>query len=244
MLPVKTRPLHSWQVSREEALALQLRLAKQVLRSSAVPAAPRLIGGVDLSPPDPSGVVQGAVVVLDYPSLEVREVATATMKPLMEYHPGLLAFREAPVLAAALENLTLIPDLLMVDGQGLAHPRRFGIACHLGLLTDLPTLGCAKSRLCGEERPPPSTAGSFVNLTHREEVIGAIVRTQTGRSPLYISIGHKIDLTSAVSWVLACCRGYRLPEPTRLAHEAAAGRLAIGERKKEAEPLTQQARLL
>lgn len=188
------------------------------------------MAGLDLSPEDrATGQVTGAAVVLTFPDLELAEVKVARARPLMPYIPGLLAFREAPVLALALERLTLTPDLLIVDGHGLAHPRRFGIACHIGLLTDRPTVGCAKSILRGSHEPLPPEQGAWVPLVDRGEVIGAAVRTRPGVSPVYVSVGHRVDLATAVHWVLACCRGYRLPEPTRLAHQAAAGRL--GERE-------------
>jgi deoxyribonuclease V len=134
-----------------------------------------------------------------------------------------------PPLLAALEKLVLTPDLFLVDGQGVAHPRRFGIASHLGLLLDTPTIGCAKSILRGKHGPLPDPAGSWVPLLDGEEVVGAAVRTRQGVTPIYVSIGHKVDLPTAIAWATACCRGFRLPEPTRLAHQAAAGRLATKE---------------
>jgi deoxyribonuclease V len=143
------------------------------------------------------------------------------------YVPGLLSFREAPLVIAACEELEHDPDLIMVDGQGIAHPRRFGIASHLGLLWDKPTIGCAKSRLCGQHKSPTPEAGSYVELLDNGEVIGAVLRTKLGAQPLYISIGHKVDLKAAILWVLKCCRGQRLPEPTRLAHLAASDRLDV-----------------
>jgi len=141
--------------------------------------------------------------------------------------PGLLSFREAPLVIAACEELEHDPDLIMVDGQGIAHPRRFGIASHLGLLWGKPTIGCAKSRLCGQHKSPPPEAGSYAELLDNGEVIGAVLRTKLGAQPLYISIGHKVDLKAAILWVLKCCRGQRLPEPTRLAHLAASDRLDV-----------------
>jgi deoxyribonuclease V len=145
--------------------------------------------------------------------------------PPFPYVPGLLSFREAPLILAACERLRATPDLIMVDGQGIAHPRRFGLAAHLGLLLDTPAIGCAKSRLCGVSDMPGASPPSSCDLVDYGEVIGAVVRTKTNSQPLYISIGHKIDLTTAITRVLACCRGYRLPEPTRLAHLAAGGNL-------------------
>ena len=143
----------------------------------------------------------------------------------MPYVPGLLSFRETPVLVKALERLRRTPDLIIVDGQGTAHPRSFGVACHVGLIADTPTIGCGKSRLTGKHGPLPSEAGSQADLVHKGRVVGRAVRTRTGVSPVFVSVGHKIDLESAVKWVLACCRGRKVPETTRLAHRAAAGLL-------------------
>jgi deoxyribonuclease V len=137
------------------------------------------------------------------------------------YVPGLLTFREAPLILAAFEKLTVTPDLVMVDGQGIAHPRRIGLAAHLGLCLGIPAIGCAKSRLIGEYAEPENESGSYTELSDKGEVIGAVVRTKAGVKPVYVSIGHMIDLPSAIDRVLDCCRGYRLPEPTRLAHIAA-----------------------
>jgi len=217
--------LHTWEVTSQEALDIQRRLASRVSRYGQVPANITYVAGVDISAEDKDGLATAAVVVLDYPQLDVAEVKTARKKPNFPYIPGLLSFRESPLIVAALEKLTLTPDLILVDGQGLAHPRRFGIACHLGLLADLPTIGCAKSILRGRHQTLEEEAGSFAELVDKGEVVGAALRTRTKVSPVYVSVGHKLDLTSAIKWTLACCRGYRLPEPTRLAHNAAAGRL-------------------
>jgi deoxyribonuclease V len=155
--------------------------------------------------------------------MEVVESVVIEGRPGFPYVPGLLTFREAPLVLDAFDRIATTPDLILVDGQGIAHPRRFGIASHLGLLFDIPTIGCAKSRLCGEHEGPPLQAPASSPLTDEGELIGAVLRTKTGCKPLYISIGHRIDLPTAVERVLACCRGYRLPEPTRLAHLAAGG---------------------
>jgi deoxyribonuclease V len=212
-------------VREEEAIAIQRRLAPLVSTSSAVPERVEYIAGVDISPPDSSGLVKGAVVVLSYPGLEVEEVRLSQGRPSLRYIPGLLSFRETPIIVGALERLSLTPHLILVDGQGLAHPRRFGIACHIGLITDLPTIGCAKSILRGKHAALGVEAGAWAELIDNGEVVGAALRTRTGVSPVYVSVGHKVDLPTAIRWVMACCRGNRLPEPTRVAHEAAAGRL-------------------
>jgi deoxyribonuclease V len=165
------------------------------------------------------------VVVLSYPALELVEVATASAGLAFPYIPGLLSFREAPLVLAAWETLSNKPDLLFVDGQGVAHPRRLGIASHLGLVLDMPVIGCAKSRLCGEAATPGLAAGSRVPLFDGGEVIGMVVRSKDGAKPLYISVGYKISLESALAWTERCLRGHRLPEPARLAHLAAGGNL-------------------
>ncbi len=221
---MKSAPLHSWTVDRSEALAIQQRLAQQVCTSGELTSV-GFVAGVDISKPDAAGIATAAVVVLQYPDMKLTEVQLIRDRPGFTYIPGLLSFREAPLILAAAEKLTVTPDLILVDGQGIAHPRRFGIAAHLGLLWDKPTIGCAKSRLCGEFKPPGNEAGDYSYLWDNSAIIGAVVRTRRDVKPLFISIGHKIDLSSAIRWALDCCRGYRLPEPTRLAHLAAAGNL-------------------
>jgi deoxyribonuclease V len=221
---VKTGSLHGWRVSPSQASEIQLRLASQVSRTNEL-TSPRYIAGVDISVDRMRGWGWGAVVVLSYPGLEIAEVQTVEDSLDFPYVPGLLSFREAPLTLAACERLSITPDLILVDGQGIAHPRRLGLASHLGLFLDIPTIGCAKSRLCGHHETPAEEAGSYAELTDNGEVIGIALRTKAGVKPIYISIGHKVDLEAAIYWTLQCCRGYRLPEPTRLAHLAAGGNL-------------------
>ena len=228
---MKLQSLHPWHVSVEEAKALQTRLAPMVSHTSAITGNVRHIAGVDISPPNDEGTVRAAVVVLSYPDLQPEEVRLAEGKPGLPYIPGFLSFREVPVLIDALESLDLTPDIIIADGQGLAHPRRFGIACHLGLITGVPAIGCAKSILRGRHGLLGSEAGSQAEMEDKGEVVGVALRTRTGVSPVYVSVGHKVDLSSAAEWVLVCCKGRRLPETTRLAHQAAAGRLPPGRRK-------------
>jgi deoxyribonuclease V len=216
--------LHSWNVSIDRAREIQVKLAGQVSRTDGVKS-PRLIAGVDISVNKVSGTGTAAVVVLSYPGLELVEVGVVTGNLGFPYVPGLLSFREAPLVLAACERLTVTPDLILVDGQGIAHPRRLGLASHLGLFLNVPTIGCAKSRLCGGHGEPGDEPGSYAELVDGDEVIGAALRTKSGTRPVYVSIGHKVDLSSAIRWVLAGCCGYRLPEPTRLAHLAAGGNL-------------------
>ncbi|HEY97090.1 MAG TPA: deoxyribonuclease V [Dehalococcoidia bacterium] len=218
--------LHDWHVTTSRAIQIQTEMAGQVSRTGDVN--PELIAGVDISVDRLSGTGTGAVVVLSYPGLDIVEVQVVTDRIEFPYVPGLLSFREAPLVLAACEKLAVKPDLFIVDGQGIAHPRRIGLASHLGLFWDKPTIGCAKSRLCGTHELPGDNAKSYTQLIDKDDVVGAVLRTRTGVKPVYVSIGHKIGLASAINWVLACCRGYRLPEPTRLAHQAAGGNLKAG----------------
>ncbi len=225
---MELRDLHHWDVSPREAIAIQRRLAAQVVREGG-PQDVRRVAGVDCAIDKARGRGIGAVVVLSYPELEVVEVAVEEAPLTFPYIPGLLSFREAPVLAAAFARIAGPIDLLLVDGQGLAHPRRFGLACHLGLLLDLPAIGCAKSRLTGEHATPGEAVGSRADLIDsgkdKGELIGGVLRTRAGVKPLFVSLGHRIGLAQAEAWVLRCGGGYRLPQPTRLADQAAGGRI-------------------
>ena len=221
---MKVKALHNWQVTKAEAKAIQQRLATLVSTKNEV-TSPQLIAGIDISAPTAQGIATGVVVVLSYPQLRVVEIKVAKQRIDFPYIPGLLSFRESPLILAACQKLTMTPELILVDGQGIAHPRRLGLASHLGLLLDVPTIGCAKSRLCGSHEPIGEVRGSFAELRDGDEVIGAALRTKERANPIYISVGHKVDLETAIFWVTECCRGYRIPEPTRLAHLAAAGRL-------------------
>ena len=196
-----------------------------MIRHDALSGEIRFIGGVDVSCSrfDPAQRVHAAIVVLEWPSLREVARAGATATAPLPYLTGLLAFREVPALLEAFAALEVKPDLLLVDGQGIAHPRRCGIASHLGVALDLPTIGVAKSRLIGEaEAPLGETVGSIVRVLDRGEVVGALLRSRARSNPLHISIGHRVALEAALRWVRACGRGRRLPEPTRLAHDAAA----------------------
>ena len=221
---MKVERLHSWQVSTAQALDLQRRLAGQVSRNGEV-TAPRFIAGVDISAGKAQEMATAVVVVLNYPELRLVETKVAQGRLDFPYIPGLLSFRESPLTLAACQQLTITPDLILVDGQGIAHPRRFGLASHLGLFLNTPTIGCAKSRLCGQHEEPGVEPGSYTEVIDRDETIGVALRTKLGVKPIYVSIGHKVDLQTAIYWVMKCCCGYRLPEPTRLAHLAAGGNL-------------------
>ena len=204
---------------------MQLSLASQVLQKRTNDA-PSLVAGVDISGEDSGGFARAAVVVLSYPELEMVEQKVVTLPVVFPYVPGLLSFREVPLILSACEALTVSPDLLIADGQGVAHPRRLGLASHLGLFLDVPTIGCAKSILCGCHEDVGPEPGNWVPLRDRGEVIGAVLRTKRGVKPVYVSVGHMVDLEAAVGWTMDCCRGYRLPEPTRLAHLAASRKLS------------------
>jgi len=223
---MRIEALHSWRVSVTQAWDIQWGLAKQVSRSNEV-ATLRFIAGVDISGEKAQGMATAAAVVLNYPELSVVETKVTQGKLDFPYVPGLLSFRESPLTLAACQRLTVTPDLIMVDGQGIAHPRRMGLASHLGLFLNTPTIGCAKSLLCGSYEVPGEKSGSYTEIIDGGETIGAALRTKSGTKPIFVSIGHKIDLQSAIRWVLECCRDYRLPEPTRLAHLAAGGSLKL-----------------
>lgn len=185
----------------------------------------RLVGGADVSfAPGRPARARAAVVVLVFPELTLVEVRTATAPVTFPYVPGLLSFREAPVVLRAFRALRRKPQVLLCDGHGEAHPRRFGLACHLGLLAGVPTIGVAKHRLVGVSPPLPSARGAWAPLTDGGEVVGAVVRTRRGVRPVYVSVGHRVVLPRAVELVLDCAPRFRLPEPLRLAHQAAAGR--------------------
>lgn len=216
MLPTD---MHGWGVTPEEAQAIQLALRERVLLEP-FPGEPKVVAGVDMSA---TGVARAAVVVLSYPELQVLEVARAEKPLVFPYVPGLLSFREGPAVLAAFEKLKVRPDLVFFDGQGIAHPRKFGIASHMGVLLDMPSIGVAKSPLAVRGEEPGLEPGDWQPWRNRYgETIAAAVRTKLRSKPLYISPGHRIDLDGAVRFVLASLRGYRLPEPTRQAHNAAA----------------------
>jgi deoxyribonuclease V len=217
---MEVRTLHRWDLPPAEAIAVQQRLRGQVVtRSELGPV--RTVAGVDISTARERA--HAAIVVLRFPELEPLEAAEADLPLTFPYIPGLLAFREAPAILAAVQRLRSEPDLFMLDGQGLAHPRRMGIASHVGVILDKPSIGCAKSLLCGHCRQVGEAAGEHAEIMDKGEVIGAAVRTRTGTEPVYVSIGHRIDLPTAISYVLRCCGGYRIPEPTRWAHRVAGG---------------------
>ena len=218
-----TLPLHDWDVSPSEARRIQADLAGRVDLNDAIAIdSIEIVVGVDNTYVTRAGkTTAGAVVVaLTFPAMEIMETVVAWQPIAFPYVPGLLSFREAPAVLAACADLRVEPDIFLFDGQGYAHPRRLGLASHLGLILERPTVGCAKSRLVGEYEEPERIFGAHTPLVDRGEVIGAAVRTRPRHKPLFVSPGHKISVETAVDVVLACCRnGAFLPEPTRLAHE-------------------------
>lgn len=215
---VSQKTIHPWDLEPLQAAALQVKLARQVVRQSRKSLEDMAtVAGIDTGYRNKTAYA--AIVVLNLPDLRVLEKATAAKPISFPYIPGLLSFREGPVVLEALDKLKSPPDLLMIDGQGIAHPRRFGIACHIGLLTDIPSVGCAKTRLLGEYQELHRDRGSTAFLRENGETLGAVVRTRTGVKPVFVSIGHLIDLNDSIRIILKCCRGYRLPEPIRRADQ-------------------------
>jgi deoxyribonuclease V len=210
--------MHSWNVTPAEAQAIQNRLRSEVRVEPLDVAELRTVAGADLSFDKGEDTVFAGVVVLDLATLAVIEKVGVRTQAGFPYIPGLLSFREAPPILEAWEKLTVRPDALICDGQGLAHPRRCGIACHLGLLLDLPTVGCAKSILTGHHEPVGDAPGDWAPLVHRGETVGAALRTRAGVSPVFVSVGHRCDLESAIALVRRCAGPTRVPETTRHAH--------------------------
>jgi deoxyribonuclease V len=212
------KTIHRWNVTPKQAIALQQKLAGRIVRR-ATRRRFRYVAGADVAlTPDGTRCVAG-VVVWDAIAQQVIEEVTATRPLTFPYVPGLLSFREAPTVLAAIRKLKTPPDAFLFDGQGFAHPRRMGLACHVGLFIDRPSVGCAKSRLTGEHATPAAAKGFTVPLYDGTERIGTVVRTRDNVKPVYVSVGHLIDLEQAVKLVLACATRYRLPEPTRLADQ-------------------------
>lgn len=211
---------HSWNVTPAEARMIQQRLRSLVIDRDDFDRI-RTVAGADACFEKREGMTRAAVAVLTFPALELEEYSAACSRTGFPYIPGLLSFREAPAVLQALEKLRRPPDLLLCDGQGLAHPRRFGLACHIGVLGGIPSIGVAKTRFVGTHGEVPDRRGAWLPLMDGPEVIGAVVRTRTGVKPVYVSIGHRVSLESAIDFVLRCAPRFRLPEPTRWAHRLA-----------------------
>ncbi|MBX9851920.1 MAG: deoxyribonuclease V [Cytophagaceae bacterium] len=204
----------------EDAIKEQELLKKEVIIIDQLPPVITHVAGVDVAYEKDGDKVIAAVVVLDAVTLKILEVSTHQDKISFPYIPGLFSFREIPPLLQALENISIKPDIIVCDGQGIAHPRRFGLASHLGVVTGIPTIGCGKTKLIGEYVEPELFRGSFSNLIDNGEIIGRVLRTQDSINPLFISIGHKISLETATQWILKLSPNYRLPETTRAADNA------------------------
>lgn len=214
----------TWPETPTEAIALQNELRSRISLRDNLPAIVQYVAGVDAGFEEGGTITRAAVVVLEFPSLQLVDSVLKKRPTSFPYVPGLLSFREIPTVLDALAELKVSPDLILCDGQGFAHPRRLGIACHLGLIVDCPTIGVAKSRLIGTHADVPSEKGTWVPLMDKDEAIGAVLRSRTGTNPLYISAGHRISLQTALDYVLRCAPKYRLPETTRLADRLASNR--------------------
>lgn len=219
--------LHSWVKSPQEAINLQKELARQVRLQPPAHARYRLVAGADVSTTLAARSFWAAVLVLRLPDFELVEEAYAEQNADFPYIPGLLSFREIPVLLKALHRLKTVPDLVLCDGQGLAHPRFFGLACHLGLWLNLPTIGCAKTKLVGNYVEPGPNLGDWSPLEYQDRIVGVALRTRQRSRPIFVSPGHLMDLELALKLVQRCCGKARLPEPIRLAH------LAVNRYRKE-----------
>jgi len=219
---VKLARPRAWPRTASAAIALQNRLRHRVIREDRIGRV-RLVAGVDVGFEEGGTVTRAAVVVLSFPALEPVEEALARRPTRFPYVPGLLSFRETPAVLDALARLAVTPDLILCDGHGLAHPRRFGLACHIGLLAERPAIGVAKSRLLGVHDEPDEVRGAWAPLMDGGETIGAVLRTRPGVRPVYVSIGHRVSLPTAIDYVLRCTTRYRLPETTRAADRLSRG---------------------
>jgi deoxyribonuclease V len=218
---MEIRELHGWNLPPKEAIALQKQLAGKIsLKSCRKPI--NLVAGIDCACADAGRTILCCCCVVDISNFETVETARAKLPLSFPYVPGLLSFREAPVCIKVLRMLKSSPDAVMFDGQGIAHPRRFGLAAHMGLLLDVPSIGCAKSRLCGKYAEPGSKKGESSTLTHAGELIGTVLRTRENVRPIFVSPGNNCSIDDAAQITLSCCSRYRLPEPTRRADKLAA----------------------
>jgi deoxyribonuclease V len=215
---------HAWPLTLEEAKAIQEKLRSEVITEDRLPASVQYVAGVDMGFEAGGTISRAAVAILSFPDLKLQETAIAYRPTTFPYIPGFLSFREIPAILDALAQVQITPDMIICDGQGIAHPRQFGIACHLGVILDMPTIGAAKSLLIGKHGELPETRGSWQPLLDRSETIGAVLRTRTGVKPLYVSCGHRISLPTAIDFVLRCAPKYRLPETTRIADKLASAR--------------------
>jgi deoxyribonuclease V len=219
---MQVKILHDWPTTAQAAIAIQQQLRSQIITHNDFGPIQH-VAGVDVGFEAQGTITRAAIAVLSWPELQLKDQAIARQPTRFPYIPGLLSFREIPAILEACQQLQLSPDLLLCDGQGLAHPRRLGIACHLGLLTDLPSIGVGKTRLIGSHAEVGNQRGDWQLLSDRNQVIGAVLRTRINTHPLYISVGHRISLETAIGYVMRCTTRYRLPETTRFAHKLASG---------------------
>lgn len=219
---MKIEQRHEWSLTAEAATSIQQELCTEVITTDQFGEI-RYVAGVDVGFEAEGTITRAAVAVLSLADLQLQDRAIARRPTTFPYIPGFLSFREVPAVLDALQKLTIPPDMLLCDGQGIAHPRRFGIACHLGLLTNLPSIGVAKSILVGTHADVPEERGSWVPLTHKKETVGAALRTRPKTKPVFISSGHRVSLETAIAFVMRCTTKYRLPETTRFAHNLASG---------------------
>lgn len=215
---IEIKEIHPWNLGLEEAKDIQKRLKKKICLTDQFTNI-KFVAGVDVGFSNKSNLCRAAVTILSFPELNLIEAVTADSEILFPYIPGYLSFREIPVIIKAFERVSKIPDLIICDGQGIAHPRHFGIACHLGLLLDLPTIGAAKKKLYGIHESLPEEKGKYVFLYDKDVKIGAVLRTREKIKPVYVSPGHKISVESSIKYILNCITKYRLPETTRYAHK-------------------------
>lgn len=217
-----SRFTHPWDVTPQQAKQIQYDLQQYLILEDKINEI-NFVAGVDVGFEENNTITRAAIAILTFPGLELYEHAIARLPTTFPYIPGYLSFREVPAVLEALEQIKQRPDILLCDGQGVAHPRRLGIACHLGVLTDIPAIGVAKSRLLGTHDPVPDEKGRWVELKDKQETIGAVLRTRAHVKPLYISPGHRISLATSIKYVMQCVTRYRLPETTRWAHKLASG---------------------
>jgi deoxyribonuclease V len=229
---MRVKKLHKWDITFEEARAVQERLSRRVVLEPLRLGGVRYVAGADIAVCKKPDRLVAAVVVLTFPGLELVEIQTAVARPPFPYVPGYLSFREIPVLIDCFERVTTRVDAVLCDGQGIAHPRRFGLASHLGLALDIPTVGCAKSRLTGDHGNVGTRRGDFTRLTLDGRQIGSVLTTRDNVRPIYVSPGFRTDFPSSRRITLACLTRFRLPEPTRLAHiEAGKAKLRLTGKK-------------
>ena len=215
---------HDWNLTTSEAKIIQEELQKEVITEDRFTEPVKYVAGVDMGFEANGTISRAAVAVLSFPDLQLQEQSIAKRPTTFPYIPGFLSFREIPAVLDALQQINTIPDIILCDGQGIAHPRKMGIASHLGVILDMPTIGVAKSWLIGKYEEVPQIKGSWQPLIHKSETIGAVLRTRANVKPLYISSGHRISLPTAIDYVLRCTPKYRLPETTRIADKLASAR--------------------